>query len=103
MSAGAGSAGTGAGEAAADAGGEANANFGSVADRDAAEAMVQQAIDAFVSGVGQAVLVGSVILIVTAVAVAIIAPSGMSQATVMSDLDGEGASESDPLSSLRDG
>ena len=31
----------------ADAGGEANANFGSVSDRDAAEAMVRQAIDDF--------------------------------------------------------
>jgi len=70
---------------------------------DTGKQLVQQAIDAFVSGVGQAVLVGSIILIVAAVAVAIIAPSGMSQATVMSDSDDEGASESDPLSSLRDG
>jgi predicted MFS family arabinose efflux permease len=70
---------------------------------DTGKQLVQQAIDAFVSGVGQAVLVGSIILIVAAVAVAIIAPSGMSQATVMSDLDDGGASESEPLSSLRDG
>jgi len=70
---------------------------------DTGKQLVQQAIDAFVSGVGQAVLVGSIILIVAAVAVAIIAPSGMSQATVMSDSDDEGAVESDPLSSLRDG
>ena len=63
----------------------------------------EQAIDAFVSGVGQAVLVGSIILIVTAVAVAIIAPSGMSQDTVMSDSDDEQAQESDPISSLRGG
>ena len=34
------------------------------------ESLMQQAIDAFVAGVGQAVLVGSIILIVTAVAVA---------------------------------
>jgi hypothetical protein len=51
--------------------------------------LVQQAIDAFVSGVGQAVLVGSIILIVTAVVVAVIAPSGMSQATVRSGPEDE--------------
>ncbi len=70
---------------------------------DTGKQLVQQAIDAFVSGVGQAVLVGSIILIVAAVAVAIIAPSGMSQDTVMSDSDDEGAPDSDPISSLRGG
>jgi EmrB/QacA subfamily drug resistance transporter len=56
---------------------------------DNGQLLVQQAIDAFVSGVGQAVLVGSIILIVTAVAVALIAPSGMSQATVQSGPEDE--------------
>ena len=56
---------------------------------DNGQLLVQQAIDAFVSGVGQAVLVGSIILIVTAVAVAVIAPSGMSQATVQSGPEDE--------------
>jgi EmrB/QacA subfamily drug resistance transporter len=56
---------------------------------DAGEVLVQQATEAFVAGVGNAVLVGSIVLLVTAVAVALIAPSGMSQATVKSDDEGE--------------
>ena len=50
------------------------------------EQLVAQAIDAFVAGVGQAVLVGSIILLVTAVAVFLVAPSDMSVATVKEEL-----------------
>ncbi|MEX1343610.1 MAG: MFS transporter [Candidatus Limnocylindrales bacterium] len=54
---------------------------------DAGERLVQEAIDAFVAGVGQAVLAGSIILLITAVAVFFIAPSEMSVATVMEEPD----------------
>lgn len=52
---------------------------------DTGDRLVEQAIDAFVAGVGQAVLVGSIILLITAVAVFFIAPSDMSVATVMEE------------------
>jgi hypothetical protein len=40
----------------------------------AGQALVAQALDAFVNGVGDAVLVGSVVLLVAAVAVFVLAP-----------------------------
>ena len=58
--------------------------------------LVEQAQLAFVSGVNAAVLVGGIILLVSAVAVALLAPSGASAAVVGGEPDDEPADAGPP-------